>query len=48
VPPLKDNSTRIGAFGLTSTVEWDTTYGDFGSGTARRAALVNMEHHFLR
>jgi pimeloyl-ACP methyl ester carboxylesterase len=47
VPPLKDNPAREAAFGLTSTVEWDTTYGDFAAGTARRAALINMEHHFL-
>ncbi len=47
VPPLKDNQARKDAFGLTSTVEWDTTYGSFTDGSARRAALINMEHHFL-
>lgn len=47
VPPLKDNPARMAAFGLTSTVEWDTTYGSFADGSARRAALINMEHHFL-
>jgi hypothetical protein len=47
VPPLREHPARIGAFGLTSPVEWNTTYGSFADGTARRAALVNMEHHFL-
>lgn len=47
VPPLKDNPARMEAFGLTTPVEWDTTYGSFDDGSARRAALINMEHHFL-
>lgn len=47
VDTLPSNQTRMDSFGLTSPVEWDTTYGDFADGTARRAALVNMEHHLL-
>jgi dienelactone hydrolase len=35
------------AFGLSSAVEWDTTYGDFADGTARRAALVWGNHHVM-
>lgn len=47
VDSLPSNETRISSFGITGPVEWDTTYGNFSDGTARRAALVNMEHHFL-
>jgi uncharacterized protein len=35
------------AFGLSSPVAWDTTYGNFLDGTARRAALVTTNHHLL-
>ena len=35
------------AFGLTAPVQWDTTYGNFADGTARRAALVTSYHHLL-
>ena len=35
------------AFGLSAPVAWDTTYGDFAAGTARRAALVWGNHHVM-
>jgi dienelactone hydrolase len=35
------------AFGLTTPVQWDTTYGNFADGTARRAALITSNHHLL-
>ena len=45
---LPTNETRIAAFGLTEgPVDWDTTYGSFEDGTARRVTLIQMEHHFL-
>jgi pimeloyl-ACP methyl ester carboxylesterase len=44
---LTSNPARIQAFGLTEPYQWDTTYGSFADGTARRAAYVNMEHHLL-
>ena len=48
VDSLPTNEARIAAFGLTAgPVEWDTTYGSFEDGTARKAALVQIEHHFL-
>jgi uncharacterized protein len=47
VDSLPTNSVRIEAFGQKDRVDWDTTYGSFADGTARRVALVNMEHHFL-
>lgn len=47
VDSLPTNKTRMEAFGMTTPVEWDTLYGNFADGTARKVALVNMEHHFL-
>jgi pimeloyl-ACP methyl ester carboxylesterase len=47
VEPLTDSETRAAAFGLTPPIEWDTTYGSFADGTARRMALINMDHHLL-
>lgn len=47
VDNLPSNKARMDAFGLTAPVEWDTTYGNFSDGTARRAELIQMEHHFL-
>ncbi|MHC1783688.1 MAG: alpha/beta hydrolase family protein [Anaerolineaceae bacterium] len=44
---MPTNANRMASFGLTNPVEWDTTYGSFDDGTARRAALIQMEHHFL-
>lgn len=45
VEPLRNNQARIEAFGLESgPVEWNTTYGDFADGTARRADLINTVH----
>ncbi len=35
------------AFNLTETIQWDTTYGDFSNGTARRAALIWGDHHLM-
>jgi dienelactone hydrolase len=34
-------------FGLSAPVEWDTTYGNFEDGTARRAALIWGDHHLM-
>ena len=47
VDGLPTNPVRMEAFGMTTPVEWDTMYGSFADGTARKVALVNMEHHFL-
>lgn len=47
VDDLPTNPVRMEAFGMTTPVEWDTMYGSFADGTARKVALVNMEHHFL-
>jgi dienelactone hydrolase len=35
------------AFGLSAPVDWDTTYGDFADGSARRAALIWGDHHLM-
>jgi pimeloyl-ACP methyl ester carboxylesterase len=35
------------SFGLSEPVQWDTTYGDFADGTARRAALIWGDHHLM-
>ncbi len=45
--PIVDSETRAAAFGLTPPLEWDTTYGSFEDGTARRMAYINMDHHLL-
>ena len=34
-------------FGLTAPVEWETTYGNFEDGTARRVTLVFGNHHLV-
>ena len=47
VDALPSNKARMEAFGLSSPVEWDKTYGSFADGTARRATLIQMEHHLL-
>jgi len=47
VDTLPTNKNRMDSFGVKNPVEWDTTYGNFSDGTARRAALINMEHHLL-
>jgi len=45
VEPLRDHEVRIEAFGLeTGPVEWNTTYGDFDDGSARRADLFDTVH----
>jgi len=44
VEPLTTNATRLKNFGLTGSIQWDTTYGDFAQGTARRVALVDTVH----
>lgn len=43
---LVNDPKFVGRFGLTAPIKWDTTYGDFSQGTARRMALINMDHHF--
>ena len=48
VEELNKSETRLAALGLTGTVvEWDATYGSIADGTARRMALINMDHHLL-
>ena len=47
VENLDQSETRAAALGFTPPVEWDTTYGSFENGTARRMALINMDHHLL-
>lgn len=47
VEGLTSSPNRLAALGLEGAVEWDTTYGDFSDGTARRMALVKMDHHLL-
>ncbi len=44
VEELTSHPNRISAFGLTKAYEWDTTYGSFEDGSARRAALINTVH----
>ncbi len=44
---LTSSETRLAALGLEGPVEWDTTYGSFEDGTARRMAYINMDHHLL-
>lgn len=44
---LTSNEGRLAALGLDSVINWDTTYGDFSEGTARRMAFINMDHHLL-
>lgn len=44
---LTSSETRLAALGLESPIEWDTTYGSFEDGTARRMAFINMDHHLL-
>ncbi|MCJ7696489.1 MAG: alpha/beta fold hydrolase, partial [Anaerolineaceae bacterium] len=44
---LPTSETRLAALGLTETANWDTTYGSFADGTARRMAWIQMDHHFL-
>ncbi|MDU8924873.1 alpha/beta hydrolase [Pasteurellaceae bacterium LIM206] len=46
VKNLVTNEKRLAAFGLAPTeiLQWDHTYGDMDSGTARRAALVDGTH----
>lgn len=34
-------------FGISGSVEWNTTYGDFTDGSARRAALIWGDHHLM-
>jgi pimeloyl-ACP methyl ester carboxylesterase len=44
---LVQNPAWFKALGLgDQPVQWDTTYGDFAKGTARRVTLINMDHHF--
>ncbi|OGO22700.1 MAG: hypothetical protein A2Y54_01590 [Chloroflexi bacterium RBG_16_51_16] len=44
---LTSNETRLAALGIEEPIEWDTTYGNFEDGTARRMAFINMDHHLL-
>jgi hypothetical protein len=43
---LNNDPAFAGRLGLPTPFKWDTTYGSFSDGTARRVAYVNMEHHF--
>jgi len=44
---LTSSETRLAALGVEGPIEWDTTYGNFDDGTARRMAFINMDHHLL-
>jgi len=44
---LTSSETRLAALGLEGSVEWDTTYGSFEDGSARRMAYIQMDHHLL-
>ena len=44
VEPLVTNPRRLKAFGLADRVDWNTTYGRFDDGSARRVALVDTVH----
>lgn len=44
---LNSFESRLAALGQESDIEWDTTYGSFEDGTARRMAFINMDHHLL-
>lgn len=44
---LTSSETRLAALGITDPVEWNTTYGNFDDGTARRMEYINMDHHLL-
>lgn len=44
VEGLDKDPNRAKAFGLAVPVEWNTTYGDFSTGTARRQALIDTVH----
>ena len=41
---LTTNPERLAALGLSDEAAWDTTYGSFGNGSARRQTLVNSVH----
>jgi hypothetical protein len=43
---LTNDPERCANFGVCP-VQWDTTYGNFADGTARRIALIPFEHHLL-
>jgi len=44
VEGLTTNPDRLAALGLSETAEWDTTYGSFGDGSARRQTLIGTVH----
>lgn len=45
VVPLQNNPNRIAAFtGGSGPATWDTTFGSFADGTARREELINTVH----
>lgn len=44
VDDLDKHPNRAKAFGLAGPVDWNTTYGNFADGTARRQALLNTVH----
>ena len=44
---LLSSKARMDAFGVSVPMQWDTTYGNFADGSARRTAWIQMEHHFL-
>jgi len=43
---LHKNADLAKSLQMPTPFQWDTTYGSFADGTARRVAYVNMEHHF--
>ena len=44
---ILNSESRQQAIGVAGPLEWDTTYGSFEDGTARRMAYINMDHHLL-
>jgi hypothetical protein len=44
VEGLTTNPERLEALGLSEAANWDTTYGSFGDGSARRQTLISSVH----
>ena len=44
VENLTTNVNRVSALGLSEAASWDTTFGSFGAGSARRQTLINTVH----
>ncbi len=44
---LTSNEERLAVLGFEDPIEWDITYGSFVDGTARRMALIHIDHHLM-